>query len=550
MNKLKRISQLITSSLIALLLLSACDQPVELQKVQYRKQVSLTGEFLTESPDEIEFPVKILFAIDMSLSMGDEVNGVAVGSDPNFLRLEAVRNFIDEYNENDNTSFEIMLWSTDVFETTRNADGQGGFTKDPVELNRVLDLANNDTMTDYLGTLGTIKSDIQRDIAQTKNEANVARTKYVVVFLSDGVANVRGVAQKDSDIWQQVKEIKEMTDEAEVGGFDFHSFLLLGGFPPTNSGQSAQKQAEKTLQGMADEGTGQFNLFESAESIDFINLIDVRLTVEYQLKYLFAYNYSAIPGIETLLVDSDADGLSNEDEVKFKTDPLVYDSDNDGLGDFFEITMSTPGYILDPTVIDSPCDPADKDLAGNWPDTDRDGLTDCEEFVKGTDRYSIDTDQDGIPDSIEMRVGTNPFQVEESRDTDFDGTPDWLEVQQHTNVKSNDPILREQFSYDYNITNVGLVALDQGLEQQSFVRQYLFDIGNIDLVNTQLESDPDAVSDLLMVPGDNLIRFFIAQTPEDRPNSPPVYRVSEVVVNLFNERRSYDLSNASFELMH
>lgn len=541
---------LLTLLVIFTIFLTGCDEPVALERVQNQTKVSLNGQFLTESPDDIEFPVKILFAIDMSLSMGDEVNGAAVGSDPNFLRLEAVRNFIDEYNVNDNTSFEIMLWSTDVFETTRNASGQGGFTKDPVELNRVLDIANNDTMTDYLGTLSTVKSDIQRDINATVNEDNLGRTKYVVVFLSDGVANVRGVSQSDSDIWTSVEEIKEMTDNAAVGGFDFHSFLLLGGFPPTSSGIAARDQAEDTLQGMAEKGSGQFNLFETAESIDFINLVDVRLTVEYQLKYLFAYNYNVIPGIDQLMTDSDADGLSNDDELTYQTDPLLYDTDGDGMGDFFEISMSTPGYILDPTVADFVCDVTDIDLDGNWPDTDLDGLTDCEEFVKGTNRYSVDTDKDGIPDSIELRAGTNPFEVEESRDTDFDGTPDWLEVQQHTNVRANDPILRENFNYQYNITNVGLVEIDQGMEQQSYVRQYNFEISNINLADTTIPGNPEGVSDLLLRPGDNLIRFFIAQTPEDKPNSPPVYRVAEVIVNIFDERRSYDISSYAFDLLH
>jgi len=212
--------------------------------------------------------------------------------------------------------------------------------------------------------------------------------------------------------------------------------------------------------------------------------------------------------------------------------------------------MSTPGNILDPTVKDSPCDDVDRDLNGSWPDTDRDGLTDCEEFVKGTNRRSIDTDQDGIPDSIELLTGTNPFEIEQSKDTDFDGTPDWLEVQKHTNVRTNDPILRERYSYHYDIENAGLIAIDQGMEEQSFVRQYLFNISNIDLVDTTIEERPGEVSELLMQPGDNLIRFFIAQTPEDRPDSPPVYRVAEVLVNLYDDRRTFDISGSSFELFH
>jgi len=82
------------------------------------------------------------------------------------------------------------------------------------------------------------------------------------------------------------------------------------------------------------------------------------------------------------------------------------------------------------------------------------------------------------------------------------------------------------------------------------VRQYLFNISNIDLIDTTIEARPNEVSDLLMQPGDNLIRFFIAQTPEDRPNSPPVYRVAEVLVNLYDDRRTFDISGSSFELFH
>ena len=169
-----------------LLVVCGCNGP-DLGLTQARSRVALEGSFLTESPDEINFPVKVLFAIDCSLSMGDSVDGVTVGSDPYFLRIEAVRNFISTYNSNENTSFEIMLWNNDVFEKTRTIDGRGGFTKDPDELNRVLDLARNDTMTDYLGTLDAIHTDIQLDINHA-DEGSLVRTKYVVIFLSDGTA--------------------------------------------------------------------------------------------------------------------------------------------------------------------------------------------------------------------------------------------------------------------------------------------------------------------------------------------------------------------------
>lgn len=535
-------NKLLILVLMPLLVLAACAEP-DLERTQARSKMALTGTFVTESPDEIQFPVKVLFAIDCSLSMGDEIDGQLAGSDPYFLRIEAVRDFINQYNSNENTSFEVMLWNNDVFSRTRTTNGQGGFTKDPVEINRVLDSAYNDTMTDYLGTLDAVYADIERDIRNTANQDNLIRTKYIVVFLSDGMSNVQGGRQPDVDIWNQVEDIAAMTEDRGVGSFNFHTFLLLGMFPPTQSGQEAQAFAETTLEGMAERGNGQFRLFDTAESIDFINIVDMRLTLEYQVKYLIAYNYNVRPGLELVYVDSDGDGLTDEEELLNETDPNLVDSDGDGLGDFFEVKMSSPGHELNPLVQDSPCDiQAD----GLYPDTDDDGLNDCEEYVKGTNRRIVDTDRDGIPDGIEFLVGTNPLEVEYVNDADFDGAEDWLEVQQHTNVNSNDPIIRQRYSYKYDIVDQGLVPIEQGSDNPSYVRQYHFNITNIDVMDTL-----DYVLDgtLVRPAGENRVRFYIAEVPEDNPDAPPIFRMVEVVMNMNNSNRTMVLTPNDFELM-
>ncbi len=327
-------TKIIGLCLFVLISAIGCGDSVDLERVAATEKATLRGTFLTESPDEISFPVKVLFAIDCSLSMGDEIMGQLVGSDPHFLRIEAVRNFIDEYNTIENVSFEIMLWNNDVFRRTRNAEGNPGFTKDPAELNYVLDSAYNDTMTDYLGTLDAIHADLQRDILHIDNEENLIRSKYIVIFLSDGMSNVQGGRQPDSEIWNRVEETYDMATEAGVGSFNFHTFLLLGMFPPGSEGDQARQIAENTLQGMADEGNGQFRLFETAEAIDFISIVDMRLTVEYSINYLLAYNYNSRPGIETLHVDSDGDGLTDDEESTNGTDPDNTDSDGDGLSDY------------------------------------------------------------------------------------------------------------------------------------------------------------------------------------------------------------------------
>jgi len=523
------------SIIVVFLIMTGCSESPPLERTQARTQASLNGSFLTESPDEINFPVKVLFAIDCSLSMGDEEMGIVDGSDPYFLRIEAVRNFISRYNSNENTSFGVMLWSNTVFETT------GGFTKDPAVLDNILTDVQNDTTTDYLGTLDEIFIDLRNDIINS-NEENRVRSKYIVIFLSDGVPNAQGQSQADADIFSRVEDINSMVTEYGVGSFNFHTFLLLGNFGNDAYGQARRAEAETTLAGMAERGNGRFSLFESAEAVDFINIVDMRLTVEYKVKYMVAYNYNVIPGVELVYADSDGDGLSDDEEEQYGTDPEMVDTDGDGLSDFFEIKVSSPGHVL------NPLDPTDSncDRAAVGVDSDKDGLTDCEELVKGTNRLVPDTDLDGIPDGIEFLTGTNPLEVQHTMDTDFDGIVDWLEVQRHTNVTSNDEKIRERYSYRYNITDAGLVRINQGTEMESYVRRFNFNISNIDVVDT---TGYTAADGQVRRDGDNLIRFFLAEVPEDTPDSPPVFRMAEAVININDDNKDIILTPADFTLL-
>jgi hypothetical protein len=531
--------------ILCIAFIPACDEETSWERIQQRYRINLSGNFLTESPDEIQFPVKVLFAIDCSLSMGDEVEGQMAGSDPFFKRFDAVRQFIDMYNSNENTSFEIMLWNNDVFARTRASDGQGGFTKDPDELNRVLDQKRNDTMTDYLGTLSTIHTDIERDIIKTQqnNPQNLIRSKYIVIFLSDGMSNVQGGLQDDDDIWQKVDDLYSMVMSYDVASFQLQPFLLLGLFNDSQAAQTARQIAETTLQGMADRGNGQFRVFEDEESIDFVNIVDMRLTLEYQIKYIVAYNHSAIPNVELIETDSDGDGLSDIEEMAHNTNFRYWDSDDDGMSDYFEIRLSSPGHEMDPNAADSPCD---EPASGIWGDSDLDGLSDCEEYVKGTDRYIPDTDRDGIPDGIEFIAGTNPLEIQTFNDSDFDGVSDSLEIQQHSSVRITDPKIQERYAYVYYIEDKGLIPIEQGSDQPSYVRQYYFNIEGIDLVETGGHIRNDGTH---LFEGDNVISLYIAQVPEDNPQGPPIFRKAERIVNIHDANQTIVLTSGDFTLI-
>lgn len=89
------------------------------------------------------------------------------------------------------------------------------------------------------------------------------------------------------------------------------------------------------------------------------------------------------------------------------------DTDGDGIPDQFEIDNG-----LDPN------NPAD-----GGGDLDGDGLTNVEEFRRGTGLRNPDTDGDGLTDGNEVSRGTSPLLV----DTDGDGVRDGLEVQTGSN---------------------------------------------------------------------------------------------------------------------
>ncbi len=125
--------------------------------------------------------------------------------------------------------------------------------------------------------------------------------------------------------------------------------------------------------------------------------------------------YEVSVGLNPLSPDSDGDGVSDYDEVASETvDPGSGDADGDGLTDGFEGQVS----LTDP----------------NDADSDDDGLTDGEEWNGGTDPLVPDSDGDGLSDGFEVGQGTNA----RSSDSDGDGLSDGFEVGQGTNALSGD----------------------------------------------------------------------------------------------------------------
>jgi hypothetical protein len=111
-------------------------------------------------------------------------------------------------------------------------------------------------------------------------------------------------------------------------------------------------------------------------------------------------------------VDSDGDGLSDQQEQAIGTDPNNPDTDSGGVNDGDEVNNGT--------------DPLDASDDNQPPaDSDGDGLSDTREATLGTDPNDPDTDNDRLNDGLEVDThGTDPLHV----NTDRDGLSDYAEV--------------------------------------------------------------------------------------------------------------------------
>ncbi|MCG8374244.1 MAG: OmpA family protein [Balneolales bacterium] len=119
-------------------------------------------------------------------------------------------------------------------------------------------------------------------------------------------------------------------------------------------------------------------------------------------------------GTDPNSADSDGDGLSDSEEAELGTDPNNSDSDGDGLSDGDEVNT----YGTDPNNTDTDGDGlSDYDEVITYKtdpndangDADGDGISDVDEINRyNTDPTNADSDGDGFTDGQEIDMGTNP----------------------------------------------------------------------------------------------------------------------------------------------
>ena len=166
-----------------------------------------------------------------------------------------------------------------------------------------------------------------------------------------------------------------------------------------------------------------------------VNLAGYNTEFNHTVDVGFIYRFGAAeiakdPDIAVVApVDSDGDGLTDDEELRIGTDPHNWDTDGDGLSDGDEVKTHKTNPLNPDTDGDGLLDGDEvKTYRTNPldPDTDRDGLKDGEEVVTyKTNPLDPDTDHDGLRDGDEVKTHrTDPLNP----DSDYDMLSDGYEV--------------------------------------------------------------------------------------------------------------------------
>lgn len=434
-------------------------------------RVGFKGRVCTEDPQEAGFPVRVLFLVDIA------AGPLFSTFDPRHLRLAALREALAIHAGNASLSFAVAGFGPRPRLLAPGPD-QGYFTRNSGLIDNAvatLSLAQGcvgEICRDYRESLSLARSVIEGDINQTSG-GTLSRTQYVIVYMVAGPPSPlscsyeccddadddcdRATCNPSHDCTKVImrEEVADLRDDIEKKGAAALSFHVMYLAASDNSGDdSEQNKIQRTselLAEMAFGGAGRYERFDTPEAITLNRIQFQKVSNLFKVKSLMVSNANVLPGLGKTRVDSDGDGLADEEEKALQTDPQNSDSDGDGLGDLVELLLAYDPLVADDTP--SPC----ANVSGPpFADTDGDLLNDCEEILFGTDPTLTDSDGDSLIDWTEVLLSTDYLRPDALADDDGDGSPNGEEAQQHTDPRSSDGASHLGDAYRYDITNEGL----------------------------------------------------------------------------------------------
>lgn len=401
----------ITLAVVLVSLVAACTETglqeiVDEEPDYVDNLLDIHGEYCTAPAEEMEFPVKILIVMDQSASLQC--------TDEAMLRRTAVQQLAADVRSNPSVQMGYLGFHAGVFTVDFT-------TPDEFESAMGEYIVQLGPATDYQGVLSGVLQMIERDLIGSPISLR-ARTKYVVIFVSDGVPEPRCLAGCEDDTFT--------CDDGE-----------------DNDGDGIIDGADEDC--AIDPATGQlaapdrfYGVCNTDEEIGDSDYIDMRsVCPEYNMEAqilrkvddLVALGESYGVGDLTLhtvflfapqdVVDARCGGSGAQfGYVRDQAQPLLQAMAEGGRGVFREVNVAleSEGNFLqvDYQPLESAFDLTETIAVnqnslpapdGLRVDTDADGVDDDAEFDGSLNRFESDTDNDGYSDLFERRHANAGF---------------------------------------------------------------------------------------------------------------------------------------------
>jgi hypothetical protein len=429
-------------------------------------KVTFTGRVCTDNPTERRFPLRVVFMVDASPLMPDGFNGAQV-SELLERRSAAIRDTVALLRAAD-TGFALVRYGGLAL-----ASPNGTFTTNSVEMDEAAGAlavpvpCTQDGCRRTSAALSLASSLVSGDVLSSAKGPR-ARTSYVIVHVQTGptddlILNQQTNAACDATcvLAGRVASLRQSVLTSGAASFTYHTLDVS----VLSDDATERATTGALLTALSFAGAGEYNQICrrledgtlrppncGPSSLNLLGLDIESARNVFVKKTLIVSNMNAIHTEDGVIADSDQDGLSDDEERIYGTDPTRRDTDGDGIGDKIEMLLSTVG--LDPLVASDP--PQCATIPNRAADTDGDGLTDCEEALLRLDPTLFDTDADGYPDLIEFLGGTNFLENDILVDSDFDGVPNGTELRIHSDPRSADPRVRAEFPYLYRENDLGI----------------------------------------------------------------------------------------------
>jgi len=287
--------------------------------------------------------------------------------------------------------------------------------------------------TPYMATINKAREILELEIKArikkfneeklTNPDALETTFQALVIFLSDGqpctaedgsVLDTYGQppnegcpqfgSAKVGDIIQKVKDLVDIFPSDPVYGKWIKYITLNTGF--YQPAGKANPYANELLKAMALAGHGQFYDFSNGGTIDYDQIVRVETrNIQYGIQNWEIMNrngYWDEKKTEKLLLDSDMDGVADQDEFPAEC-VNRYSCNGSGVRDSIYYKFFGKSCVTDPgpnNTLVCRKEPANLCTVGDKPPVDKDGdlLIRCEEDKLGTNDEEFDTDHDGIID--------------------------------------------------------------------------------------------------------------------------------------------------------